>query len=800
MKTGYMRGFLFRGTALSYILLRTILSPAQSMPEQMTFLEEENRLRLGGVASTGFYDEGIVRDVYLEFGDPDFWEQMKANFGTDVYMLATLRYEDQILDSVAVAFKGQTSYQQAVKQGSEKLSFSVKLNEIIDGQDIDGYNNFNFNNAFQDASFMKEVLYARLSREMVPALKGNFIHLWINGENWGPYVNMQQVNGDYIEEWFPDKDGIRWRADAPADTQDPQTTVNSTEEPDERPGGGGQWGDGTAALNYHGEDASIYQQYYTLKDSDLDDPWTYLVRVCTQLNEIPLENLADSLEKYMDLDATLWFLAQEILFSDDDSYVHKGKMDYYLYVNEATELMVPLEFDGNSAMSLRNVEWSPFLNEEEVNYPLLNRLLAVPDLRQRYIAHARTFLNRVFDTEISSGIIDDYDELIRNLVLSDPKTDITAAEHDRLVSNLKSYIEQRRNFILSNEEFTAEAPSIAEVSHRSTGTAKAYQGVEDEVSVTAKVVHSAGMKEVRLHYGTGLDGPFITLPMNDAGTESDETAEDGIFSAQMPAFPAGTYVRYYLEAVAGDSANTISYMPEGAAYEVFAYRVVPEYSEETQLVINEFMASNGQTRADEAGEFDDWIEIHNLSSGTFDLEGCYLTDDGSDLLKWSFPDTAVGPGEYLIIWNDDDQDQGPLHTGFKLSAGGEEIILSDSLGKIIDQISFSEQERDISFGRWPNGTGDFFTMTPSFEAHNIWQLTGMEESADLEEFTLFPNPCRELLHIRHPGPDPGEISIYSVSGKLVYRSPYTETVDVSRFARGLYVVRCSSYSRIVSIY
>jgi hypothetical protein len=42
---------------------------------------------------------------------------------------------------------------------------------------------------------------------------------------------------------------------------------------------------------------------------------------------------------------------------------------------------------------------------------------------------------------------------------------------------------------------------------------------------------------------------------------------------------------------------------------------------------------------------------------------------------------------------------------------GEELILSDALGKVIDQVAFRAQERDISYGRWPNGTGDFYTMS-----------------------------------------------------------------------------------------
>ena len=64
-------------------------------------------------------------------------------------------------------------------------------------------------------------------------------------------------------------------------------------------------------------------------------------------------------------------------------------MDYYLYWEVETGRMVPLEFDGNSVMDQAKVTWTPFHNETNANYPLLNRLLAVPSIRQRYLAHYR---------------------------------------------------------------------------------------------------------------------------------------------------------------------------------------------------------------------------------------------------------------------------------------------------------------------------------------------------------------------------------------------------------------------------
>ncbi len=46
--------------------------------------------------------------------------------------------------------------------------------------------------------------------------------------------------------------GTRWRADKPADT----TMLKA--------GAESKWGKGFAALNYLGEDTSIYKNYYTL--------------------------------------------------------------------------------------------------------------------------------------------------------------------------------------------------------------------------------------------------------------------------------------------------------------------------------------------------------------------------------------------------------------------------------------------------------------------------------------------------------------------------------------------------------
>ena len=81
---------------------------------------------------------------------------------------------------------------------------------------------------------------------------------------------------------------------------------------------------------------------------------------------------------------------------------------------------------------------------------------------------------------------------------------------------------------------------------------------------------------------------------------------------------------------------------------------------------------------DEAGESDDWVEVRNTGSETVSLDGLGLAESTSPEFRdiMQFPaGTTLAPGEYLIVWADNDVEQGPLHAPFKLSGDGEVVAL-----------------------------------------------------------------------------------------------------------------------------
>jgi len=134
------------------------------------------------------------------------------------------------------------------------------------------------------------------------------------------------------------------------------------------------------------------------------------------------------------------------------------------------------------------------------------------------------------------------------------------------------------------------------------------------------------------------------------------------------------------------------------------------------VLVNEFLADNESVNQDEAGEYDDWLELYNGSAVTVMLDGMYLTDNLSEPTKWQIPaGTTIPPGGYLLVWCDEDTGQGPLHAGFKLNRDGEEIGLfaDDAHGNVpLDSIVFGPQQENVSYGRRPDGADTWDFLSP----------------------------------------------------------------------------------------
>lgn len=138
----------------------------------------------------------------------------------------------------------------------------------------------------------------------------------------------------------------------------------------------------------------------------------------------------------------------------------------------------------------------------------------------------------------------------------------------------------------------------------------------------------------------------------------------------------------------------------------------------TAIRINEFMASNGDTLEDQEGDSPDWIELYNTSDEDVNLNGLCISDGKKTLDKYTFGDVTIPAHGYLVVFaSGKESSTVEIHLPFKLSAGGEKVVLSFQ-GVILDIVSYDEQEKDVSMSRVDERNWTF-TSTPTPGQENV---------------------------------------------------------------------------------
>lgn len=140
------------------------------------------------------------------------------------------------------------------------------------------------------------------------------------------------------------------------------------------------------------------------------------------------------------------------------------------------------------------------------------------------------------------------------------------------------------------------------------------------------------------------------------------------------------------------------------------YEASLKETEDIGLYINEFMASNATTICDSFGSYSDWIELYNSTDTDMDISGFGISDNLSQPMKYRFPDgTTIAAKGYLVVFcsGNEGMQNGELHAPFGLRSYGEDVVIANRAGRIIDSYSFKNQETDVSMARIPDGAGEF---------------------------------------------------------------------------------------------
>lgn len=230
------------------------------------------------------------------------------------------------------------------------------------------------------------------------------------------------------------------------------------------------------------------------------------------------------------------------------------------------------------------------------------------------------------------------------------------------------------------------------------------------------------------------DGDFYKNPAVNVHSDTEDIYDPGeavivdnmvrdaaVTTTGQVTLAAGTYkIEYvFFDRTGGMAGEVFAYMGGEPMLLEFTPALPPIVTPD--LIISEIMADNESGLQDAEGSREDWIEIYNGTPNPVNLRDYYLSDTGRPDL-WRFPDAALAPGEYLVVFASGKNTtfgEREFHTNFRLSAGGEPLGLykSDGAGgftRVSGWDAYPPQYTDRSWGVYDSEhyTGFFFTPTP----------------------------------------------------------------------------------------
>ncbi len=145
---------------------------------------------------------------------------------------------------------------------------------------------------------------------------------------------------------------------------------------------------------------------------------------------------------------------------------------------------------------------------------------------------------------------------------------------------------------------------------------------------------------------------------------------------------------------------------------------------QTQVVINEYSASNLNSFFDSFNRTEDWIELYNTANTDVDISGWHLSDKEDKPEKWVVPaGTVMAPNSHLVFLcsGRDGLFNGEYHTNFKLAQtkSNEFVILSDASGNVLESYAMELTLVEHSRCRMEDGSDVWMVSTsPTFESSN----------------------------------------------------------------------------------
>lgn len=718
-------------------------------------------------AQTDFYSNGYIREIKIYFQENNWDHILDSLYVEDKQnrMTGDVTIDGVLYSDVGIRYKGYSS----ASINRVKNPFNIKLDYINKNQNHEGFDKLKLSNVIHDPSFVREVLAYEIARKYMPASRANFANVYVNDTLIGLYTNVESVESDFLNTHFGSTDESFFKGN-------PESLDLN--------------GENANLSNTPGTDPEAYEPYYVQKSNNSND-WENLEEFINVLNT---DN--SNVENVLNVDRALWMHAFNYSIINFDSYIGYAQ-NYYLYQSQNGQFN-PILWDLNQSFaSFRLTDASTYWQGFSVNEaktldplshysvfsvqprPLMNSLFSNSTYRRMYLAHIRTIMEENFMNQDYYDRAEFFQNLISSSVISDTNKFYTDADFIRNIdSSTADLIEYPGLAVLMNNR--ADYLSTYD---GMTGFPNLVNNTNSSYDFGGTVIFETELTdgdEAILFYRYSSTEKYIQLEMNDEGVNGDELSGDNFYSIALE--NCSNTIQYYFYAQ-NDSSGT--FLPARAAFEYFTISTdLPKGA----LVINEFVSKNNNENPDEVGEYEDWIELYNTTDSYISTDSLTVSNSIELNLNFNFKGNLIAPNEYLILWADEDLENGLNHVDFKLNSDGEFIGVLDQNGEYLDSLSFNSQNKAFSYGRFPNGTGEFTEMYPTFSEENM-EPSQLVFNSDLY---LFPNPTNDVFYIQTTLEIPYLIRIINLNGQYVSEFEIQEEgvveIDSESFSSGVYSI------------
>jgi hypothetical protein len=778
-------------------------------------------------SGTTVFDNSKLHEIRLTFTQNNFWQILTDNYnqgsvpgGSEegvAYLDAAMTFDGISIGKVGVRQKGFSSH--FFVQGNKK-SLKIDFNEFQPDFKFDGLRKLNINNGVGDPSFQRDFLCYHMIRQMgAPAPRVAYAKIYLNDEYWGLYTLVEQVDKSFLSEHFADNDGNLYK-----------NMANTT-------------------LKWNGTRKEDYPELE--KKTNETGSWEDIIDLIRIINLDQNEFMQELPEKF-NIKDYLRITAIDVITSNWDSYLEHGR-NFYLYADSTNKKFHWIPWDYNLAMGGTFQAEVPMLpGETSCNFRsvILKRLInnnnrvEVSLFTNAQSPTITSYFWYVDGTPVSTKAKDTLDFGFNGFLNVELKLNYLSPDGKTCSLTIQEFINNFFNPLdcnsLSDPSFNHDKndPVIQEIltsnpeccfggwsneceqayiNFDGRGTFGSnvpdfpvYPELPEKLLVYKLMQDPATLeqyqKEVCKAYNTLFKEEVLVPYMeHNAALIKDAVLSDPNylftplhFLYDISVGNGSTNLPAIREFIAG-RRDQVAVQIEKKGLECSAVAV--EDIAWHEVTVNEIAAANvdGSGLTDEAGQYEDWIELYNNTNRDINLQGYYLTDDPARLNKWAFPDnTVIKSGSYLIVWADEDQDDGPLHSNFKLSKSGESVYLSNGSTRMVDTLTFGAQQDNKSYSRIPNGTGPFTIKAFTFNASN----DGSTAAKDQEEIpvSIAPNPAQQFIDLTWNG-NPSEsalLRIQNAQGIVLLQQNIREKqqrINLSGLPAGMYFLSLQQGSR-----